>query len=182
MEEREEVTLKTFNTAKKFAEEIVFPLMKAYQTFKRMADFGCEDLNEAKFLDPDIRDIERFNGLKAMNDTVSGLLTVITSTVSIKGNKLENEKLKELKETCENLSDVFYNQRSDFFRETIINGVGKEVINREFFNKIKKIIDVCYINTETLMTKNKLLFADSADEFTSDEELKRNIRDEYMES
>ncbi len=38
---------KTFNTAKKYAEEILFPKMDLFQKYQRQAGFGDEDLNQA---------------------------------------------------------------------------------------------------------------------------------------
>jgi hypothetical protein len=62
MEPREtDVTLKTFNTAKLFAEKILFPKMDLFQLYQRQADFGSFELDKAVNMPEEIRDIERFN-------------------------------------------------------------------------------------------------------------------------
>src|SRR3990172_8993106 len=92
---REEINLKTFNTAKKYAESIIFPKMDLFQKYQRQADFGSDDLNYSSNLSEEVRSIERFNGLKAMNDILYNLLINISSTVKLKNNQKEIEKLNE---------------------------------------------------------------------------------------
>ena len=56
-----------------------------------------------------------------------------------------------------------------------------EKLDRDYFEQVKKIIVTCYTNTEMLMTRNKLLFSDSKDEFASDDEIKEDILKRYVE-
>lgn len=180
-DEQPDTNLRTFNAAKLFAEGILFPLMSSYQKLKRQSDFGSESLGDARMLDGEIKDIERYNGLKGMNDTVASLLSAITSTVRLKGNKQENAKLDEITETVVKLTNLFYDSKENFFLAIYRDREAVQILNREYFNRIKKIVDACYINTEILMTRNKLLFSDASDEFLTDEEIKEQIKQDYIE-
>ena len=174
-------SLKTFNTAKVYAEQILFPLMFDFKKFQRQANFGHQNLDNSNELSEEIREIQRFNGLKGMNDTTHDLLKAITSTVRLKGNKDEDKKLIEIEELLDRLRTIFYKNKERFFKTNYKNTGIVEVLDRDYFEKIKDIIDACYINVEILMTRNKLLFADSNDEFKSDRELMDEIKKEYTE-
>jgi hypothetical protein len=176
---KDESSLKTFNVAKVFAESVLFPLMHDYKRFQRQANFGSDILNEAMEISEEIRDIQRFNGLKAMAETVHDLLFAISSTVKLKGNKEENKKLTELVTNIDKVKLLFYEHKEKFFETSYKNTGTIEVIDRKYFELIKDIIDACYVNAEILMTKNKLLFADANDEFKSDSELMDEIKKEY---
>lgn len=178
---REETNLRVFNTAKVFAELILFPLMFDYKKFQRQANYGSDKLNDSLELTEELRDIQRFNGLKAMSETCYDLLTSISSTVKLKGNKEEITKLKDLVVKTEEIKLVFYNHKERFFNTEHKNMQIIEVLNRIYFDNIRKIIDICYINTEILMTRNKLLFADTNDEYMTDEEMKEMIKKEYID-
>lgn len=179
--EREDNNLNVFNTAKKFSEELLFPIMINYQKFKRQSDFGSENLDNAKLLNDEIKDIERYNGLKGMNDSVGALFNAISSTVRLKGNLKEVAKLNEIKEIVDKVKNLFYKKRERFFI-TVTRGLEiKETLDRDYFEAVKDIIDANYINTEILMTRNKLLFSDAKDEYLSDEEIREEIRKEYVE-
>lgn len=179
--EKEETSLKTFNTAKKFAEEILFPLMEQFQSYQRKSDFGANKLEDAVLLSEELREIERFNGLKAMADACSSLAVAITSTVKLKNNKDEVQQLEKTIAYLERLKDIFYNQKNHFFISQYKNNQVVDTLNKEYFDKIKKIVQSCYVNIEILMTRNKLLFADASDEYKDDAELQDMIIKEYTE-
>jgi hypothetical protein len=181
MVEENETNLRVFNTAKKFSEEILFPLMEQYQAYQCQSDFGTAKLQDSIILDEEIRDIERYNGLKAMADVCLNLALAIKSTVNLKNNKEEMKQL-EITLTClESIKNLFY-EKKDLFFTTGYRGTRQvEIIKRNYFEQIKKIIQVCYVNTEILMTRNKLLFADSSDDYKNDEELMEAIKKEYIE-
>ena len=181
MEENKDVNLKTFNQAKLFAEQILFPLMFEYKKYLRQANYGCENLTEALSLSEEIRDIQRFNGLKAMAETCYDLLESISSTIRLKGNKNEITELTKFIETTKKLKMIFYQSRHKFFITIHKDFSTAESLNREYFEKIKEIIEICYVNTEILMTKNKLLFSDAKDDYASDEEIMEQIKKEYIE-
>lgn len=181
MAESTDINLKTFNTAKKFAEEILFPKMDLFQKYQRQADFGTQNLEDAVNLTQDVREIERFNGLKAMNDILNNLLINISSTVLIKNNKLEIKELNKLKELVIKLKVLFYEHKERFFINEFREGRIIEVINREYFEDIKEIINTCYINAEMLMTKNKLLFSDAKEDYVEDAEIRDQIKKEYVD-
>ena len=175
----DETNLKTFNTAKKFAEEILFPLMETYKRYQRQADFGSDNLTDAGLLPEDIREIQRYNGLKGMAETTYNLIDAIKSTVLIHNNKEELLKIKEIIETIKRIKLIFYDYKERFFITSFKDKSRMDIINREYFEKIKEIIEACYVNTEILMTRNKLLFADAKDDFLSDEEIMEQIKKEY---
>jgi type III secretory pathway component EscV len=181
MPDKSDVELKTFNTAKKFAEEILFPLMEQYQQCQRKANYGANTPEEALLLSEEVRDIERYNGLKGMNDNTEALLYAISSTVNLKGNTAEREARDKFLVIIKKISNLFHEHKELFFKPTAKNMQMMEVLDREYFNKIQEIIRSCYVNTEILMTKNKLLFADSSDDYKSDEEIKENIMKEFVE-
>ena len=181
MDNREDTNLRVFNTAKVFAEQILFPLMFNFKKYQRQVNYGCENLDNARLLSEDIKDIERYNGLKAMAETCCDLLDAISSTVRLKGNKWEIIKLEEIRVTISKIKLLFYDSKHLFFTLTHKGSDTVEVLDRDYFEKIKRIVDVCYINTEILMTKNKLLFADAKEDFLSDEEIKEQIKKEYIE-
>lgn len=178
---KDETSLKVFNTAKLHAEIILFSKMEMYQTFQKLADFGDKNLDDEIEPSEEIREINRFNGIKGMSETVYNLLIAISSTVKLKGNKQEIKELGEIIDTLEKVKNLFYEHKERFFISTYKENKTSESIDRVYFEKIKKIINTCYINTEILMTRNKLLFADSKDEFTDDEQLMEQIRKEYTE-
>lgn len=181
MNEREDTVLKTFNTAKLFAEKILFPMMDLYQTCQRQSDFGSPNLQDSVIMNEDIRNIERFNGLKGMADMALSLTKAIESTVRLKGNKKEIEQLMNIEDTLNKVKIIFYEHRHLFFKSVHKESGLIDVLERAYFESIKRIIQTCYTNTEILMTRNKLLFADSNDEFKSDEEIKEDIMKEYID-
>lgn len=182
VEQDKDINLKVFNTAKKFVEEVLFPLMFDFKKFQRQANFGSDRLIDSMEISDEIRDIQRFNGLKAMVETVHDLLFSISSTVKLKGNKLEIEKLKQTLEDTDKIKQLFYNHKDKFFRQEYRDTRTIELLDRTYFEKVKDIIDICYVNTEILMTRNKLLFADSNDEYMTDDEIKDAIKREYIEN
>jgi hypothetical protein len=181
MVENTDTNIRTFNGAKLFIEQVVFPLQLDYKKFQRQAQFGTDKLEESINITEEVRDILRFNGLKGMGETCGSLILAISSTVKLKGNKEENKELDLLTELIYGIQEIFYGHKERFFETDYKNGVNKEVLNRSYFNSVKNIIDVSYINTEILMTKNKLLFSDASDEYKEDAEIMQQIKDEYIE-
>lgn len=181
MVDHDETNLRVFNTAKKFSEEILFPLMEQYQAYQRQSDFGSKELGDSIILTEDLRDIERYNGLKAMADVVLNLAIAIKSTVMLKGNKEEINQLNNTMDVLQDVKGLFYRYKGQFFINTFQGADRVERLNRDYFEKVKKIIQVCYVNAEILMTRNKLLFADAADEYKTDEEIMDQIKKEYVD-
>lgn len=176
---REEVDIRSFNVAKRFAEDILFPLMKEYRRGERMVNLGADSPEEASTLPREIREINRFNGLKIMVTSTESLIDAISSTIMMHNNKEEIEKKDEIIGQIEKIIELFYTEKERFFEETYENKKRIEVINRKYFNEIRKKIRVHYVNVEVLMTRNKLLFSDSKDEFASDAEIMEEIKREY---
>jgi hypothetical protein len=176
-----ETILKTFNTAKLFAEGILFPRMKLFQDFQTQADFGSMNMNIAQDMTEEIRDLQRYNGLKGMCETVYNLLLNISSTVRLKGSKEEIKQLDDLIKYINNLKKSFYENKDKFFIQTFKSNHIVETIDRIYFEKIKENINICYINCEILMTKNKLLFSDEKDDYITDKEMLEELKREYVE-
>lgn len=179
--DKNEVSLKTFNTAKKFVEEILFPLMERYQRFQSQSESGADKYEDAKFLDVEFRDIERYNGLKGMNDTTLNLLDRISSTVLFNKNKEEIAELERLISILKNIEKIFLYHKNKFFKEKYKTDGSIETLNIDYFLEIKEIICSCYINTEILMIRTKLLFDDNTDDYQTDEEIMKSIKDEYID-
>jgi hypothetical protein len=173
---------RTFNTAKKYAEEILFPKMDMFQKFQRQAEFGAEEMKDALFLSNELKDIQRFNGLKGMNDTLFGLLLNISSTVRVNKNKTQLAELDKMLKLCKDLKLIFDSDKDKFFEFKLQHGGVCECLERNYFYKIKNLVEVMYVNCEILMTKNKLLFAENREEFMSDKDIIQNIKSEYIEN
>lgn len=171
---------KTFNTAKKYAEEILFPKMDLFQKYQRQAGFGDQDLQASIFLTNEVRDIQRYNGLKAMNNILYSLLLNISSTVKINKKVNEIAMLDKMIGISKKIELIFTNSQEKFFNATYNGGIKTEELDRKYFVKIKDTIEKMYINCEILMTKNKLLFAESSDEFMDDKEILEKIKNEYI--
>lgn len=171
--------LRVFNTAKKYAEEILFPKMNDFQNCQKSFDFGCSDIDKSVEYIPEMRDINRFNGLKGMADINYELLVNISSTVRLKNNGIEIKKLNELIETISMVQSLF-REPSKFFISKFDDGKMVDTLNFDYCKKVKMIINVCYINTEMLMTQNGLLFRNVKDEFQEDSEILRQIKEEYV--
>jgi hypothetical protein len=75
---------------------------------------------------------------------------------------------------------VFNEHKQSFFISSYDGLEKTETLNREFFEKVKETIERMYINCEILMTKNKLLFAETRDEYLDDKTILQNIKDEYI--
>lgn len=182
MERINETDLRVFNASKLYAEKILFISLESYQKYLRQSDFGADNIEESNVLPEEIRNINRFNGLKAMNDVIYNLITTIKSTILLHGNKEEITQMNEIISIIEKIKLIFYNQKERFFQEAYNGSKRIEELDREYFEKIKKIIVTCYANIEILMTRNKLLFSDSKDEFASDAEIMEQIKKEYTEA
>lgn len=179
--EEKDVNIRTFNAAKLFAEKILFPLIEQYQNYQRQSDFGSVKLEDSIILDQEVRDIERYNGLKAMGDVTINLAMAIKSTVYLKKNKQEIAQLEATIAYMDKIKTLFQEKKDYFFR-TSYRGVSViETLDRGYFEEVKRIIQACYINIEILMTRNKLLFSDAGDEYKTDEELMEEIKKEYEE-
>ena len=176
----DETNLKTFNTAKLFAEEILFPLMREYRGYQRQADFGADNLNDAASLSEDIREIQRYNGLKGMAESTYNLVDAIKSTVTLHNNKEEVTMMSNIIITIKKIKNLFYDEREKFFSEVFKNQNKISIVNRGYFERVKDIVEVCYTNVEILMTRNKLLFADAKDEYMDDAEIMSQIKKEYV--
>ena len=127
----EEVNLKTFNSAKLYSEQVLFPMLENYQKFMRQSDWGVDNLNDSSLLPEEIRNVERFNGLKGSVDVLFNLINTIRSTVILKNNKEEFNKMNEVIETLEKIKLLFYDNKERFFSSIYRGQLNVEIINRE---------------------------------------------------
>ena len=172
---------RTFNTAKRYAEEILFPKMDMFQKYQRQSEFGDENLEDSLLLSPEVRDIQRFNGLKGMINILHGLLMNIESTIRINKKKNEIKLLEEMQIKTRRLNDIFTDEKEKFFENEWNGSDNYEKLNKTYFNKVKSIVERMYVNTEILMTKNKLLFAESRDDYLEDKEIIERVKNEYID-
>jgi ABC-type transporter Mla subunit MlaD len=117
-----------------------------------------------------------------MTETVYNLLVNITSTVRLKGNKEENKMLDHLTDKIKQVRQLFYENKKRFFISGVSNMNMVEKLDRDYFEVVKDMVNKFYINTEILMTRNKLLFADANDDYLGDKEILDQIKNEYIEN
>jgi len=169
--------IKTFNSAKKFAEEILHPLMTSHKDAKLISRLGAISAKEAMLLTPRVRVINRFNALKERIIYQQSLLTEVEPTVRLNGRKSEVNLIEELTKQLSLLEDN-YDERSS---ELIIEYSDKIKRTPELtplFKQMSEYLDKIYVQLQRIMTKNKLLFFGGDDEFMDNEELMEKIKAE----
>jgi hypothetical protein len=174
-------SIKTFNSAKKFAEEILHPLMNNHKDAKIRSRLGAVNDEEAMKLTPGVRVIKRFNAMKERIIYQQALLTEVESTVRLNGRKSEIELIEELSKQLSLLEDS-YDERSS---ELIIEYSDK--LNRvpeltPLFKQMGQYLDKLYVQLQRIMTKNKLLFFGEYNEFLDNEDLMERIKSENRSS
>ena len=170
-------SIRTFNPAKKFAEEILHPLMAAHKDAKIRSRLGAISDDEATKLRPEVRVIKRFNAMKERIIYQQTLLNEIESTVRLNGRKSEFKLINELSRQLSILEDS-YDDRSS---ELMIKSSGKLNNTSELtplFKKMGQYLDKIYVQLQLIMTKNKLLFSGEDNEFLKDEDLMEKIKNE----
>lgn len=168
-------SIKTFNSAKKFAEEILHPLIKQQTEAKIKTRLGAINDEDASKLNPQSRTVKRFNALKERVTIQQTLSTEIEATVSL--NKVQAD-IKLMGEIQDQLADVEENidNRSEEIIRFTREGGREKVRLTPLFVKIGRFLDQTYVQLQRLMTKNRLLFYSDDDEYLEDQELKEKIK------
>ncbi len=169
--------VKTFNSAKKFAEEMLHPLMMKQNDAKVKSMLGAISNEEAMRLPVQIRVMNRFNAVKERITFQKGLLNEVEPTVRLNGRSSEidlidelNKQLLDIENNCENHS------------EELIEEVGGKPSLTPLFKDVCNYLDRIYVQLQKTMTKNKLLFFGSDNEFLDNEELMEKIKSENRRS
>ena len=173
--------IRTFNSAKKFAEEILHPLMTEHKDAKVRSRLGAISDEEAMKLPKSVRVIKRYNALKERIILQQTLLTEVEATVRLNGRKSEVEMIEELTNQLSILEDS-YNERSS---DLIIEYGDK--LNRPpeltpLFKEMGQYLDKIYVQLQRIMTKNKLLFFGEDNEFLDNEDLMERIKSENRQA
>ena len=167
--------IRTFNSAKRFAEEVLHPLMKQHTEAKIKTRLGAIDEEHACKMSSNLRIVKRFNALKERVIIQQTLATEIKATVILNKVTSDLEFLEEIEKQLFNIEENI-NKRSEeilYFKKQ--RGKQKPILT-ELFNEIGNFIDNTYVQIQRLMTKNKLLFYSDDDEYLEDQELKEKIK------
>jgi len=165
--------IKTFNSAKKFAEEILHPLIRSHTEAKIRSRLGAVNDEEALKIPPKVRLMKRFNAMKERIIVQQTLLTEIEATVLLNGRKSEIELLGTLKEQLSLLEDNYDSRTEDLITKTNTGG-----LLTPLFKEMGEFLDRIYVQLQRIMTKNKLLFFGDDNEFLDNEELMQRIKNE----
>lgn len=169
------MAIRTFNSAKKFAEEVLHPLITSHKDSKLTTRLGAVSNEEASKLTPDERVVSRYNALKERITIQLTMINEIEATVLLNKVKCESELIEEIKNQLFVLEDNF-DERSDEMIDYKIVGRTKRPYLTELFSEVSKFLDSTYVQIQRLMTKNKLLFYSDDDEYLEDQELKEKIK------
>lgn len=166
--------IRTFNPAKRFAEEVLHPLIKAHNTAKITSRLGSLNDEEAMKLDPQVRMIKRYNSMKERIVLQQALIGEIKATVLLNGRKAEIDMINTLQKRLSYLEDQ-YDKRSH--QILFINGKKMPELS-PLFKEIGEYLDEIYVQIQRIMTKNKLLFFGEENEFLENEQLLERIKSE----
>lgn len=170
-------SIRTFNSAKKFAEEILHPLMTSHKDAKIKSRLGAVSDEEAMALSPRVRVFKRFNALKERIIFQQSLLTEVEPTVRLNGRKSEILLIEELSKQLSLLEDSYDDRSSELIIEY------SDKLNRvpeltPLFKQMGQYLDKTYVQLQRIMTKNKLLFFGEDNEYADNEDLLERIRSE----
>ena len=169
-------SIKTFNSAKKFAEEVLHPLIKSHTEAKLRSRLGAISDEEAMKIHPNMRVIKRYNAMKERIVIQQTLLTEVEPTVRLNGRITEIELIEELSKQLSLLEDS-YDERGDELMEENATGDGRPLLT-PLFKKMGQYLDKLYVQLQRIMTKNKLLFFGDDNEFLDNEDLMARIKAE----
>lgn len=169
--------IRTFNSAKKFAEEILHPLMESHKNAKLKTRLGAISDEEASKLSSQSRVFKRFNAMKERIIIQQTLLTEIESTVKLNGRKCEMDLMGELTKQLSIIEDSYEDRYSELIIE-YSDQLNKIPELTHLFKEMGEYLDKIYIQLQGIMTKNKLLFFGGGDEFIDNEEIMERIKSE----
>ncbi len=167
--------IRTFNSAKKFAEEILHPLIRDHTNAKIKTRLGAVNDEEARKIHSSQRIINRFNSLKERIVLQQTLINEIEATILLNKVESERELIEEIKAQLDILENNFDERSHDILYFKSVYGVKKPVLT-DLFKELSIFLDSTYVHVQRLMTKNKLLFYSDSDEYLEDQELKEKIK------
>lgn len=167
--------IRTFNSAKKFAEEILHPLISSHTNAKLKTKLGAVSDDEARKLSPNQRIMNRFNALKERITFQQALINEIEATVRLNNTPGEVELIETMTEQLSGLETDIEERDGEIIYIQIIHGTKKPVLTK-MFKELGTFLDKVYVQIQKLMTKNKLLFYSDDDEYMEDQELKEKIK------
>jgi len=174
-------SIKTFNSAKKFAEEVLHPLMTAHKDAKLKSRLGAISEESAGLLPPGMRVIKRFNALKERIILLQTLLTEVEPTVRLNGRKSEVELITALSEQLSLLEDSYDDRTSELMIQ-YSEKLEKPPKLTPLFKEVGQYLDKLYVQLQRVMTKNKLLFFGDDNEFLENEDLIERIKAENRQA
>lgn len=175
------MSIRTFNSAKRFAEEVIHPIIKAQSEAKLTANLGAISIIEADKLSPAKRIINRYNAAKERTILQQTLINEIEATVLINGNIAEKDMLEKIKTNLENIEDNF-DDKKDEIMEIVGSANKKKPRLTKLFKKLNRYLDNTYVQIQQIMTKNKLLFTSENEDWIEDSELKEKIKADNLRS
>ena len=173
----ERSSIKTFNSAKKFAEEVLHPLIKSHSDAKIRSRLGAVSDEDAIRLGANVRVVKRFNAMKERIILLQTLLTEVEPTVRLNGRKSEIELIIELSKQLSNLEDN-YDSKTDELLEDGNDILENKPILTQLFKKMGQYLDKIYVQLQRIMTKNKLLFFGDDNEYLDKDDLMEKIKEE----
>lgn len=172
-------SVRTFNSAKKFAEEILHPLMDADKNAKLTFRLGAVTSELAEKISPPARELRRYNALKERIAIQQTLLTEVKPTIKINARKSEVKLAEELSVQLSIIEDNYDSNGSEILVE-VDSGDKKIRKLSPLAKEINNYVDQISEQLQFLMTKNKLLFAGDNNEFLDNEELMEKIKSENI--
>lgn len=173
--------IKTFNSAKKFAEEVLHPLIRSHTDAKIISRLGAINDEEAIKIPPNIRVIKRFNALKERIIILQTLLVEVEATIRLNGRECEVELIEILYKQLLSLEDS-YEKESDKILEEGDERLKIPPRLTPLFKEINIFVDRIYIQLQRIMTKNKLLFFGDDNEYLDEDDLMEKIKSENRNS
>ena len=169
------MAIRTFNSAKKFAEEVLHELIDDHKKARLRTRLGAVTDEEARKLSFNQRVINRFNALKERIVLQQTLINEVEATVRLNGVKCEIAMIEELKKNLDIVEVRVDEHSEDILYFTLFKGTKTPQLTKDF-KKLVNYLDSTYVQIQRLMTKNKLLFFTDDDEFLEDQELKEKIK------
>lgn len=173
--------ISTYNSAKKFADEILHELMKSQCNSKIISRLGALSVLEANRLSPDQRTVVKYNATKERIIFQQTLINEIEATVVINAVQIEIDLLNKLKTNLDDLEQNFEDRKDEIMEVVVIQGVKRPTLTT-MFSDINKYLDTIYVQIQRIMTKNKLLFTSSNDDYLEDQELKEKIKADNLKN
>ena len=160
--------IKTFNSAKKFAEEVLHPLIRSHTDAKIISRLGAINDEEAIKIPPNIRVLQT-------------LLVEVEATIRLNGRECEVELIEILYKQLLSLEDS-YEKESDKILEEGDERLKIPPRLTPLFKEINIFVDRIYIQLQRIMTKNKLLFFGDDNEYLDEDDLMEKIKSENRNS